>query len=266
MHAPASERPIASARPPFLFVVGAPGSGNTLMFLSLVRDPHVYGVNEDAFGSTLGRLLRNDRAMGTCPHGVSRFVDFMNALRHDRATLVLKTPSNVRELPALREHLPGSRFICMIREPHAAVASGLPRHRQSAASVAHLWKVDMERVLDSVRDDVLIVPFEALVAGPGRVFEVIAERVGPLSPEVGRYASRMADPERAADAWWQRRIDPDTQREIRRSVLDLDLPQTHRRVLALAPAEFRDGVDRAPVRRPLDRLRRLLFRARYWRR
>ncbi|HEX4936530.1 MAG TPA: sulfotransferase, partial [Gemmatimonadaceae bacterium] len=132
-------------RPPFVFVVGAAGSGTTFMFRCLTQDPDTYGINEDALGPLLAQLQRSEEEFGRCPHSTAAFRDFLHALRADRPTLVLKTPSNLRCVDALRRVLPGARFVCLVREPHSAVASGLERHRQPVADVAALWQRDMER-------------------------------------------------------------------------------------------------------------------------
>lgn len=260
---PAPHSTAAVSRPSFVFIVGAVGSGNTLMFLSMIQDGSVYGINEDAFGSTLVRLLRSEREMHACPHSLVAFVRFLEALRGDRSTLVLKTPSNLRQFGDIRSHLPGSSFICMVREPHAAVASGLARHAQPVSNVADLWMQDMEHVLEQADNHVVVIPFERLVTQPRLALETVTENVLELSPKVADYADRMADPRRASDSWWESRVNADVRKRIREEVRARDLQKLHRELLALAPAPLRDITRTGRGAHPARRLRRLLFRAWY---
>jgi len=69
--------------PEFVYVFGAVGSGNTFMFRCLTQDENTYGVNEDAFGSTLERLVGSEKDYAKCPHSISEFIRFMQALRKD---------------------------------------------------------------------------------------------------------------------------------------------------------------------------------------
>jgi hypothetical protein len=252
------------ARPQFLFIFGAAGSGNTFMFNCLAQDPGVYGINEDAFGATLERLLQSEREMGKCPHSVSAFVAFLRALRRDRPTLVLKTPSNLRRVELLRKHLPQPRFICMVREPHAAIASGLERHNLPVREVADLWRRDAQQALELPREEACIVSFEALARDPAAALLEVSRRVFPLSPEATTYALRVNRPERADAAWWQGKVPAQVQAEIRDCVTRLRLTEMYFQLTATdAAAPTSQGRVPGWLSRPLRRAKREVFRGWY---
>ncbi|AHG88401.1 hypothetical protein J421_0864 [Gemmatirosa kalamazoonensis] len=250
-------------RPPFLFVCGAPGTGNTFLFLSLVEDERVYGIDEDAFGSTLERLVRSEREFGRCPHGVAAFAAFLHALRADRDTLVLKTPNNLHALGLLRRHLPNEvAAVCMVREPRAAIVSGIERHRRPPREVAELWARDMRLLLAPENADVVVARYEQLVTDPDALLDTIARRM-PIAPAVRAYARRMRDPARADAARWRRRVEPDVAREIDASVIALGLDALHADVVRRADADGAWEAPPAPRTRLLAPARRLLYRAWY---
>jgi len=255
---------VSITAPQFLFVFGAAGSGNTFMFSCITQDANVYGVNEDAFGSTLERLLQSEHEVGKCPHSLKTFLDFLFALRKDRRTLVLKTPSNLRRIELLRKHIPNPRFIYMLREPHAAIVSGLSRHKQSVEEVAKIWQSDCKLLLDHQADDLTVVGYEQLARDPGAVIDRLAETVLPLSTDVAVYASRMHRPERSDDAWWKAKVSGDVQREIERWVDELALVDLHRQAGG-EQTTVANGAVRSPglLMRPLLRAKKEFFRGWY---
>jgi len=256
--------------PEFVFVCGAVDSGNTFMFNCITQDENVFGVNEDALGSTLDRLLLSEQEMGKCPHSVDAFVDFMYALRHDRRTLVLKTPSNIRYTKSIRKYLPKSRFILMIREPHAAIVSGLERHGVDCTveRAARIWLSD-RRFYTQLDSDSIAVAFEDLVTDPTSTLRHVSDRILPLSPSVLTYAARMYRPERAKPAWWQAKVDERVRKEMEHWVEKLDLSELYRSAGGTAkssegqPENSSTGFTARSLVAPLVTAKKEFFRAWY---
>ena len=209
--------------PEFVFICGAVGSGNSFMFGSLTFDENVYGINEDALGVILGNFLRPENAR-TCPHAIDEFVGFMSRLRRDRRTLLLKTPSNVRHLEQIREYLPRSRFILMIRDPHGAIVSGISRHgaKYTVEDIARIWLSDCQQIEHSPSDSVVIT-FRQLVSDPRATLTRVSETVMPVSDEAFAYACRVNRPERAGTDWWKSRVTDEQRIEVEHWVEQLGL-------------------------------------------
>jgi len=256
--------------PEFVFICGAVGSGNTFMFNCLAQDENVYGVNEDAFGSTLHRLIESERTMGKCPHSIQTFQGFLQVLRRDRRTLILRTPSNLRHVALLREHLPGPRFIVMIREPHAAIVSGMARHAPgtSIEKIARIWLADFQYFAE-LDCDSIVVTFEELVGNPMAALERVSSRVLPLSEAVFAYARRMHDPQRADGERWKTKVDEEVRRQIEHWVELLELEKVYQKITGEAGQGQTVAVrDIAPngsssFWRPLAMVRRQFFRGWY---
>ncbi len=255
-------------RPEFVFICGAVGSGNTFMFNCLTQDRDVFGVNEDDFGGTLVRLLESERDFGKCPHALPAFIEFLHGLRRDRATLVLKTPSNLRHRQAIRAHLPGSRFVMMIREPHAALVSAL-RGRSLTADVetlARIWLQDAGPFREPGSDS-LVLSYEELVRSPVTALQRVARAISPLSPSVFTYAERMHRPERSGAEHWRSKLDEATARDIERWVETLGLSALYDGIVSgVAKAESTvpaSGASVAVRASPVTRARRELFRVWY---
>ncbi len=255
--------------PEFVFVCGAVGSGNTFMFGSLTKDEHVYGINEDGLGTTMRNFLRPENA-STCPHAIDEFVAFVHRLRHDRRTLILKTPSNIRFATNIREYLPNSRFIVMIREPHAAVVSGISRHgeRYSIEDIARIWLSDYEHLAEA-GDDSVVITFDELVSDPTAALSRVAEFL-PLGPEVFTYATRVNRPDRSTSEWWKSKIDEPVQHEVERWVAKLGLAEIYRAAQGNAAAHGpgarvtqRDALAGYRFLAPLVAARKQVFRAWY---
>ena len=256
--------------PEFVFICGAVGSGNTFMFNCLTQDENVYGVNEDAFGSTLHRLMESERTMGKCPHSIDAFLDFLQALRRDRRTLVLKNPSNLRHVKVLRKYLPGSRFILVIRQPHAAIVSGMARHAAgtSIEETARTWLRDSRFIAES-GGDCTVVTFEELARDPEAVMHRISEQIMPLSESVFAYARRMHDPQRADGDRWKTKVDKETQQQIEHWAELLELERIYHTITRAAEQERGEAVKYeaahgiSPFWRPLAEVRRQFFRGWY---
>jgi hypothetical protein len=213
----------------FLFICGAVGSGNTFMFDCLRQDPNLYSIQEAALGLTLSKLrFSNDVLFGHCPHSETAFVDFMQALRGDRKTLILKTPSNIRHAKIIKETLPQTKFLISIREPHAALASGISRGREDLGMLAEIWRSDYEYLSDLDQTDFMVVDFGQFVTCPLKTFDAINDEIIPISAESKTYALEHALPERADENWWRRDIGKDLQSQIASQVREYGLTKIYR--------------------------------------
>jgi len=256
--------------PEFVFVCGAVGSGNSFMFGCLTRDERVYGINEDDFGETLRALINSQKEVGTCPHADSAFVDFMHALRHDRQTLILKTPCNIRHTQILNKYLPKSQFLFMIREPHTAIVSGIKRHgpNYSIGQIGRIWLEDC-LFHTTLPDGSLRVTFDDLVTDPNSTLRYISNNLLPLSPAVFKYATRISRPERSRGEWWRSMVDEGVQKEIGRCVEELKLSELYRSVQGAIKNPYRprvnrySGFDAHRLRSPLITAKKQFFRAWY---
>jgi hypothetical protein len=254
-----------SSSPDFVFVCGAVGSGNTFMFKCLTKDSSTYGINEDGFGLTLRRLITSERDMEVCPHSISMFREFLYALRADRGTLILKTPANVRHHEILRKHLGNCKFILMIREPHAAIVSGLSRHGKDVESVARYWLRDNQYLVE-LGDDAFVITFDDLVRNPVNILEHVAEHIIPLSPGVFKYATRVHHAKRATSSWWQNKVDEQVRKDVEYWVKELQLEEFYRSAQTLGQGTHPSlGMDtqNLTLLTPLDSARRFFFKAWY---
>ena len=240
------------------------------MFSCLTQDPRVFGVNEDAFGSTLHRLVTSEQEMGKCPHSLDAFKRFMVALRGNRETLILKTPSNIRHIKLIQRHFPSSRFILMVREPHAAIASGVARHQQGTPidDNARLWQ-ESYQLHTELEHISLIVNYEHLVNQPLEAIQAASQAIRPFSDEVTAYARRMHDPHRAGKDRWRTKVNAEQADEIERCIESRKLDQIYQSLLDHERSSLRlsgDSIAKelTEVREGLiGNLRRQFFRAWY---
>lgn len=269
MNATIADRNQRDKQGQYVFICGAVGSGNTFLFDCMTRDENIYGVNEDALGATLERLVQSEKDFARCPHSVDTFLAFLDALRRDRRTLVLKTPSNLRRRKLIGQYLADSHFIVMVREPHAAIVSGLRRHEAGTEveKIARTWLNDYR---ESVQPDnrTTIVLFENLIRQPSETLRRIDEQVMTLTPIVFQYAQQLASPQRATPAWWRSSVDGSTQVEIERWVRELRLDKyyeelCHQNNVGNVATDNQDLVRIGSVRRAIDKLREWSVKGRY---
>ncbi|MDA3919333.1 MAG: sulfotransferase [Salinisphaera sp.] len=154
-----------------IFLIGAPRSGTTWLQLLLAQSPHVVTCNEThLFSSYLGSAFQswkhfqsNNRAIGL--HHIVSEADYMACLKHQcdslferikeskpSASLFLeKTPAHARCWERITQLYPEARFIHLIRDPRAVVASlrraaqtwGSSWARPGIAHNSHLWLSDV---------------------------------------------------------------------------------------------------------------------------
>ena len=132
-----------------VFVVGAPRSGTTWLQRLLLEEPACCGGQESHFFATFGRVLRDfDHKAGLPrPHGLAGYwtrEDLMQEIRtlwdrtigplrdrHPAARwLVEKTPDHALWMDTIAEIVPDARFIHIVRDSRAVVASLLRASRQ----------------------------------------------------------------------------------------------------------------------------------------
>ena len=197
------------------------------MFNCLTQDSDVYGINEDALGSLLFRLL-NSPDKG--PHYIEAYLNFMYALRSDRQTLVLKTPSNIRHAIEIKRYLPTSKFIVMIREPHAAVVSGMSRHSAGVKKVARIWLSDYQYLKNLTKESV-VINYEKFILQTSEILQEIDAKILPLPPSVFECAAKFRIQENAEANRWRNLVDTKIEKEVEHWVAELHLEQTYRAIL-----------------------------------
>ena len=210
--------------PQFVFICGPVGCGNSFLFRCLTEDTGNYGIDEGNIGGTLRRLTESERNIVRCPHAREAFVEFMHSLAADRHTFIEKSPSNIRHQSFLRETLDTVHFIFTVREPHAAIVSGLSGRTlvKDTEHVARLWRSDCELITNASPGDIIVI-YDDFVRDPTPTLNRISENVLPLSDNVYRFANRMTRPDRADTSRWRSRIDHATAEEIEYWVRELGL-------------------------------------------
>lgn len=183
----------------FLFVGGPPRSGTTLFQNMLDSHPRICGAPEFRHAPDLVRLRRDlrrsfDRGwivdFATLPAIDDHICDFMEKLlipmadRYEADLLSEKTPQNVLVFKDLMELFPAARFVFMMRDPRAVVASLLrvgergrrigtymPPHTVSvlaAAAYVHECLQTGCQALRAAPKRVLLLRYEELVTYPER--------------------------------------------------------------------------------------------------
>ena len=173
-------------RNPFVFVVGCPRSGTTL--LQRMLNSHL--VARVQTYKRFYRLGLTDEAVTRAAHGVTTYRDFVCnlydafAARHNKLLGGEKTPDYVRHLPFLHALFPWARFVHIIRDGRdvalstlewARVDKGpgkLPLWREDPVATCALW---WRRMVETGRRD-------GLELGSTRYYEL-------------RYEDLVADPE-----------------------------------------------------------------------
>jgi Sulfotransferase family len=194
-----------------VFIVGSPRSGTTWLYRLLVSHAAVAGAEESQFFATFGPAIKqfsfdltrsyspNQRVIGLpcfLSHEKFRGVllgvwrETISSLASETTEVYLeKTPGHALFLKQIRWLLPRARFIHVVRDPRAVVASMLAASREDwgkgwaprdAHKAAEIWKKHVSAVLaqaDLLGEDLLEVRYEDLVrdtAGSlGRVFEFL---------------------------------------------------------------------------------------------
>lgn len=246
----------------FIFVCGAVGSGNTFLFECLANNQNLYGINEDGLGGLLTRLQQSERNYGFCPHSLEAFANFAYALKGERETLLLKTPSNLSHMDKLVDTLPNSSFIVTMRDPHASILSGTRRHQRGIDFAAKEWEKDAKQALDSL-GRVTIVSYEHLMQEPQTCLQAVNDHIMPLDNAVFSYASKAADPYRATGEWWRRNLSNAEIEDIESVVADRELVNLYEQVCGIRAVETpsADARPRSRWRRKLDTWRRRLMKA-----
>lgn len=195
--------------PSMVFVGGAPRSGTTLLQTMLDSHPRIYGAPEFLHLPDLGQLRRkmlSAHARGYAsplydPERLDRvlrqairelLLPLMDSAEHD--VFVEKTPSNVLVFDQLHELFPEARFLFMVRDPRATVASLLevgkrgrdkgwhmPRYTNSTAKAAFYVKTCVVTGLafaEEHPDCTRTVFYERLVAEPRRESQELCEFLG----------------------------------------------------------------------------------------
>lgn len=224
-----------------VFICGAVGSGNSFLYEIITEDQSVYGVNEDAMGGTLNRLVISEKETGKCPHSIKAFKNFLRELQGDREHLLLKTPANLLHVDLILEHFPETKFLCTLREPYAAIVSGLARHRQSVEVVAKAWQDDAKRIANMPKNAV-IIPFELLTSSPATVIEQVSQSTIPLGEKSVKYAAVKLKVDRQDPKRWEKKVDEETKNKIYQVVEELGLLSLHQELKERAELKVDDNL------------------------
>jgi hypothetical protein len=180
-----------------VFVVGAQRSGTTWLQRLLLEDPRCCGGQESHFFATFGRVLHefDHKASLPRPHGLAGYwtrTDLVAEIRglwqrttaplrerHPAAAwLVEKTPDHALCMDTIAEVVPDARFIHIVRDSRAVVASLLRASREpwgrgwapgTAAAAADRWLAHVRAAEDfgaaAGPDRFLRLRYEDLLAG-----------------------------------------------------------------------------------------------------
>ncbi len=214
----------ARTGPDFL-VVGSPRSGTTLVqrlaselpgvrvtpethFYPLFYEPHLRRTRFPLEGGRLRAALETYlaiRAVRDLPLGAERltarlegrcesawqlFAAVVDELAGDARVVGEKTPNHLRWWRPLHRAAPGLRFVAVVRDPRAVVASAkaAPFGMDSAVLVASAWRED-QRDLDRARrelapDRLLELRYEDVVTDPDDARDRIGRFLGVRGPAV----------------------------------------------------------------------------------
>jgi hypothetical protein len=187
-----------------IFIVGANGSGTTLLRLMLDSHEHIaipeetgflrlaathrwvpywklgrdwyrnLGLTEDALYAELGRFYGGLFASYAASRGKQRWGD--------------KTPFHVWHLELATRLFPDATVIGIVRHPAAVAASLRRRFRRPVKGGAHHWRRSNRQLLhggSTLGDRFVLVRYEDLVSEPERVMRELLERLGePWSDKV----------------------------------------------------------------------------------
>jgi hypothetical protein len=221
--------------PNFLAICGAAGTGNTFLLECLTADPNTYGIDEDGFGSLLHRLITSESKLARCPHSISAFQGFLNACRGDAKTLIFKTPANLKYLDILSRHLDHMVAVTTLREPFAAISSGMRRHhRLTLPQVMESYKNDLQRIEGQ---HAYVVCFEDLVMTPTATLQRFANAVMPLHDSVFCFAERNTRRSNLVDNRWQQGLDAETCEHIQSYVSQHGLVELYNSCRGVAATE-----------------------------
>lgn len=227
---PRSPRPdvaeeVEVAGPPPFFIVGCGRSGTTLLRAMLnshsqlaVPLESLFIVDyleapDDVSAATLRRMLPREHeirewGLDVRPEdlegcetaaGMIERLHRMYARKHGKRSWGQKTPRLVRHADLLRSAFPGCRFVHLVRDPRAVVASLIRSdvHRSNAYFGARRWVRDVEagrrcRAADPA--GVLEVRYEDLVTRPEETLRQVTPFLGvAFEPGMLRYAERAEE-------------------------------------------------------------------------
>ncbi len=191
------DRPGEVRAPELVFVGGAPRSGTTLVQNMLDSHPEIYGGPEFLYLPNIIRL-RNELHLSIDREWIDlicskrdvdeRILDLIGGLLFGQVSgrgvrmLSEKTPDNVLVFAELAELLPDAKFLFVIRDPRAVVASLMKTGRKAVAEnlPAPEYSLDFQkairhveecheagfRFVKSAPERVLVVAYEELVRAP----------------------------------------------------------------------------------------------------
>lgn len=225
-----------------LFTVGTPRSGTTWLQHLLSEDPaivtaletHVFDIYlrsalrgwsvMQTRVSGLDKMMTRQEFVSACRGFSDRILEKVQAAKPDARIVMDKTPDHIHHLPEIREFYPGAKFLMVVRDPRAVVASWRAAGtswaawaRQPTSYIVQQWVEGNRDARQSVAaaGDGMIVRYEDMLADPvagltailgwlglQRDPETVARYVEACTPENMR--ARMTDAfvwKAKADTW-----------------------------------------------------------------
>lgn len=190
-----------------VFVVGSPRSGTTWVQLLLAQHPEIATVQEthlfarylaglwgawqreenfrarDSLG--ISDLMSTEEFLGLCRDFSDQVLERIATRRPDATTVVEKTPGHVLQAPLIQKLYPSARFIHVVRDPRAVVASlrkaghgwGDRWAPTGVLSCTELWHQHVEAGLKASHQDErwLTIKYEALLENcPGSLSDIFS--------------------------------------------------------------------------------------------
>lgn len=212
-----------------IFLLSQPRAGSTLLQRILGAHPAIHTVSEPWIALSPLFALRDEGVAATydsllarnalkdflqhLPEGEAAYLDavrlmlnhlYQRSLAGSGKTFFLdKTPRYYFVIPELRQLFPDARFLFLLRNPLAVLASILETwvKNEDAERLRSHWHdllVAPQRLLEGIRSfapDGIVVRYEELVSAPEAVIRSLCERLGvPYLPEMIEYGPATGRP------------------------------------------------------------------------
>lgn len=190
---------LAGQRQKYIFIVGMPRSGTTLLEQLLVKQNDISSIGEGEFlGFSLQTLLKNsqlsEKKLGLIANGYSKFIaDF----QLEKSQFIIdKMPLNFRWIPFITKYFPDSLIVHVTRSSEAIVWSNIKIKFSSQGNYfsysakgcrdyiqKHEYFVDY--IKKKINPNIHVCSYEKMVTSPQNEIRHICERLGiKFDPEL----------------------------------------------------------------------------------
>jgi len=187
-----------------IFIVGAMGSGTTLMRLMLDSHENIAIPPETGFmrgydamrftpfkwsgGNWTGRLGWSEEELDEQLRELYDRLFMRYAEQHGKGRWGEKTPLHTWHISDLARLFPDARFVAVVRHPYGSISSNMSRFRSRLARAAAQWMQPCRELAGQAArlpDRFVIVRYEDLVSRPEPLLRELLEWLGePWSPSV----------------------------------------------------------------------------------